>query len=59
MFAFSNMDGKLDFSVESLNFETRTLANISAFSLAIIRGLVPLIASNFKMSLRTLFLSIF
>ena len=48
MLAFSYMDGKLDFSIESLNFETRTLANISAFPLAITRGLVPLIASNFN-----------
>ena len=39
MLAFFNMDGKLDFSIESLKLETRTLANISEFSLTIFVGI--------------------
>ena len=35
MLAFLNMDGKLDFSIELLKFETKTLANISVFTLTI------------------------
>ena len=34
-----NMDGKLDFSKESLKFETRTLVNKSAFSLTTFVGI--------------------
>ena len=39
MVAFFNMDRKLDFSIESLKFETKTLADISAFSLPIFVGI--------------------
>ena len=63
MVAFFNMNGKLGFSIESLKFETRTLANISAFSLTIFVGISlsrqALEVSNFKMSLRIAFLCIF
>ena len=63
MVAFFNMDGKLDFSKESLKFETRTFANISAFSLTIFVGISvswqALEVSNFKISLRTSSLCIF
>ena len=56
MVAFFNMDGKLEFSLESLKFETRMLTNISAFSLTIFVGMSvswqALEVSNFKMSLR-------
>ena len=38
MVAFFNMDGKLDFSIASLKFETRTLADITAFTLMIFVG---------------------
>ena len=63
MVAFFNMDGKLDFSIEPLKFETRTLAHISAFCLTIFVGMSVswqvLEISNFKMSLRTSSLFIF
>ena len=56
MVAFFNMDGKLDFSIESLKFETRTLANKSAFSLTIFVGISvswqALEVSNSRMSLK-------
>ena len=39
MVAFFNMDRKLEFSIESLKFETKTLADISAFSLPIFVGI--------------------
>ena len=55
MLAFFNMDGKLDFSIELLKSDTRTLANISAFSFMIFVGISvswqALKVSNFKMSL--------
>ena len=57
MVAFFNMDGKLDFSIESLKFETRTLANKSAFSLTIFVGISvswqALEVSNSRMSLKS------
>ena len=37
--AFFNMDGKFDFLIESLKFETRTLTKISAFSLTTFVGI--------------------
>ena len=56
MVEFFNFFGKLDFSIESLTFETRTLANIQAFSLTIVVGISvswqALEVSNFKMSLK-------
>ena len=36
---FNKKDGKLDFLVESLTFEKRTLANISVFSLTVFVGI--------------------
>ena len=63
MIAFFNMDGKLDFSIESFKFEIRTLANIFAFYLTIFVGISvswqALEVSDFKMSLRILSLCIF
>ena len=63
MIAFFNTDGKLDFSIESFKFETRTLANISAFCLTIFVGISvswqALEVSNLKMSLRILSLCVF
>ena len=63
MVAFFNMDGKLDFSIESLKFETKTLADISAFSLPIFVGISvsqqALEVSNFKMSPRISSLCVF
>ena len=60
---FLKMDGKLGFSIESLKFETRTLANISAFFLTIFIGISvsweALEVSNFRMSLRISSLGIF
>ena len=57
------MDGKLDFSIESLKFETRTLANISAALSLTILGISvfweAFEVSKFKMSLRILSLCIF
>ena len=57
------MDGKLVFSIELLKFETRTLANISAFSLTVFVGISvtrqALEIFNFKMSLRISSLCIF
>ena len=61
--ALFNIDGKLDFPIESLKLETRTFANISAFSLTIFVGMLvswqALEVSNFKMSLRISSLCIF
>ena len=63
MFGFFSMDGKFDFLIESLKFETKTLANVSAFSLTIYVGIwvswQALEVSNFKMSLRISSLCIF
>ena len=63
MLAFFNMDEKLDFLIESLKFETTTLANISIFSLTILVGIsvswLTLMVSNSKMSLRVSSLCIF
>ena len=57
------MDGKLNFSIKLLKFETRMLANISGFCLTIFVGISvsweALEVSNFKMSLRILSLCIF
>ena len=39
MLAFFNMDGKLDFPIESLKLETKALANISTFPLRIFVGI--------------------
>ena len=54
-----DIDGKSDFSIESLKFETRTLANIFAFSLTVFAGISvsrqALEVFNFKMSLRIRF----
>ena len=62
MVASFNMDGKLDFSIGSLKFETRTLANISAYSLTIFVEILvswqALKVSNFRISLRISFLCI-
>ena len=38
--AYFNMNGKLDFSIESLKFETKTLANMFAFSLTTFVGIL-------------------
>ena len=63
MLAFFNMDEKLDFLIESLKFETTTLANIPIFSLTILVGIsvswLTLMVSNSKMSLRVSSLCIF
>ena len=63
MVAVFNMGGKLDVSIESLKFETRTLAIISEFFLAIFLGISvswqALEVSNLKMSLRISSLCIF
>ena len=63
MVTYFNMDGKLNFSIESLKFEARTLANISAFPLTIFVGISvsrqALEVSNIKMSLRISSLCIF
>ena len=60
---FNKKDGKLDFSVESLTFEKRTLANISAFCLTIFVGIlvswIALEVYHFQMSLRMPSLYIF
>ena len=40
MLAYFNMNGKLDFSTESLKFETKTLANMFAFSLTTFLGIL-------------------
>ena len=62
MVAFFNMDEKLDFSTESLKYETMTLANIAAFSytifLVISVSWQVLEFCNFKISLRILSLCI-
>ena len=52
---FNKKDGKLDFLVESLTFEKRTLANISVFSLTVFVGIsvswITLEVYHFQMSL--------